>query len=332
MCSKKFIITIDTEEDNWGSFAAPSFTTENIQRIPYLQMIFDNFNVKPTYLVTYPITTDQRSVSILKNILDAGKCEIGAHCHPWNTPPFEEEKNARNSMLSNLPSDLQLKKLTALHETISNNFGIEPISFRAGRFGFDTEVAKNILKLGYKIDTSVTPFVDWSSYHGPNFSEYGWQPFRFPKDNISTKNINHQLLEVPATIDFIPCDIKVVKLFYKILSRKTNNSLKLKRFFSRIKLLQKIWLSPEMDTSTMEINLIKNLLMKGCKIFNMVFHSTSLLFGLSPFVRDRNDERKFFDNIKKVSLFFKDKEIASIKLSDVLEIHEPSDPNYQWRF
>src|SRR3989344_4183211 len=123
------IITIDAEEDNWGSFSPTSYTLENIYKIPELQALFDKFNVKPAYLLTYPVATDKKAISIFKKILEHDKCEIGAHCHPWNTPPFEEETSARNSMMCNLSADLQYRKLQNLHETIKNNFGIEPVSF-----------------------------------------------------------------------------------------------------------------------------------------------------------------------------------------------------------
>lgn len=319
---KKLIITIDTEEDNWGCYDNDFFTTENIQRVPYLQEILDELGFKPTYLVTYPIANDEKSVSILKKILDEGRCEIGAHCHPWNTPPFEEEKNSKNSMLCNLPSRLQFEKIMTLHNTIRNNFGIEAVGFRAGRYGFDKRVAKNLYRLGYRIDTSVTPFVDWSKNYGPDFSSKGWKPFRFSVDDISPRGSNSELLEVPATIDYIPRNISIAKVIYRILEGKSSNLLKWKLFLTRLKLMRKIWLSPEVSTVNMQVNLLKNLIIEGGEIFNMVFHSTSLLFGLSPFNKNKIDEKRFLENIRKVIKSFRDRGVASIKLSDILEMYD----------
>lgn len=48
----KLAITIDTEEDNWGSYNTTQYTTKNIERISKLQEVFDQFNVVPTYLVS----------------------------------------------------------------------------------------------------------------------------------------------------------------------------------------------------------------------------------------------------------------------------------------
>ena len=57
----KLVVTIDTEEDNWGSLRLTHYSFDNIARIPALQEMFDRFNVKPTYLMTYPVATDENT-------------------------------------------------------------------------------------------------------------------------------------------------------------------------------------------------------------------------------------------------------------------------------
>ena len=116
-----FIISIDTEEDNWDNFDEKP-TQKNIQRIPKLQKLFNRYQIKPTYLVTYPVACDPKSVSILKPILESSQCEIGTHLHPWNTPPMEERLNRKNTMLNNLGAELQFKKLQCLHDKIEQIF------------------------------------------------------------------------------------------------------------------------------------------------------------------------------------------------------------------
>ena len=129
-------ITIDVEEDNWSNYGTAPVLT-NIPRLLELQRLFDRYAVKPTYLITYPVASDKNSVSMLRKIMEDGRCEIGAHLHPWYTPPFDEEKTVRNTMLFNLPKELQYKKIESLHEKILENFNMEPVTFRSGRWGFD---------------------------------------------------------------------------------------------------------------------------------------------------------------------------------------------------
>src|ERR671922_839019 len=98
----RLFITIDTEEDEWGEYQSSGHHVENVKQLSRLQEIFDHYGAVPTYLVTYPVVKNGHARELLGNILSRNRCEIGTHCHPWNTPPFEEELNKRNSMLCNL--------------------------------------------------------------------------------------------------------------------------------------------------------------------------------------------------------------------------------------
>ena len=66
---KKLVVTIDTEEDSWNPYSAEENTVKNVERIIPLQKLFDEYGVTPTYMVTYPVATNPRSVAILKRIL-----------------------------------------------------------------------------------------------------------------------------------------------------------------------------------------------------------------------------------------------------------------------
>ena len=164
-------MSVDTEEDNWDNIYEDP-TTKNINELPKLQKVLETYDVVPTYLISYPVATDLESINTLKTIFEKGKCEIGSHLHPWNTPPFEERLTPQNTMLNNIPYELQFKKLQNLHEAIIHNYNFEPKSFRAGRYGLDTNLVKNLIRLGYKVDSSITPFLDWSSLYGPDFSNH----------------------------------------------------------------------------------------------------------------------------------------------------------------
>ena len=49
----KFIITIDTEEDNWDKYSRTDNPVENLKKIIPLQKIFDRYGVRPTYIGLY---------------------------------------------------------------------------------------------------------------------------------------------------------------------------------------------------------------------------------------------------------------------------------------
>jgi len=313
----KLVVTIDTEEDNWGSFSLTRYTFENIARIPGLQEMFDSFNVTPTYLLTYPVATDEKAVSILKAISDADKCEIGAHCHPWNTPPFEEEKNARNSMLCNLPADLQYAKLKYLQETIREHFGVDPISFRSGRFGYNTTVARNLHRLGYKIDTSITPYTNWTRSHGTDFTRLSPRPFRFARDNAFEECAGGDLIEVPVTVGFLQRDFSRSNYIFEAVTRSPINKLRLTGLLCRLRLVNKVWLSPEVSASRTMIRLAQTMSRNGYPILNLVFHSPGLKAGLTPFTRTEAEEKRFLQRLQEFLVFGRDAGFEPIRLSEV---------------
>ena len=313
----KLIITIDVEEDNWANYDKYNYSVKNIEKIPDLQCLFDKYDVIPTYLVNYPVAINIKAINIFKEILKYNKCEIGTHCHPWNTPPFDGPNGNSNSMLCNLPEDVQYNKLKYLHEVIVDNFCISPISFRSGRWGFNHTVAKNIYKLGYRYDTSITPFTNWKPEGGPDNSKIDSNIY-FIYPNTENDG-NNYLLEVPATIGLIGLLSENKYFLNKIYNINIDYMLKRFKIYTIMRLLgiyEKMWLSPENSTLEEMIRLTE--LIRGKRYFlNMFFHSGSLMAGNTPFVPDTKSQKNFFKKIDLYLNYIKNIGIESIRLSDV---------------
>lgn len=313
-------MTIDVEEDNWGTYDRNRYTVKNIGGIPRLQEIFDGNGVKPTYLLNYPIANDQGSVDIFRDILKDGRCEIGTHIHSWNTPPFDSELDKNNSMLCKLPVQLQYEKLKNVHELIRGNFGVSPVSFRSGRWGFDLDVAENIYKLGYRYDTSVTPFTDWTRIGGPDFRMRGLGPGLLlggPSDGNGYRS-GVDLLEVPATIGFTGILSNFPEACKRISSIQNENytkKLKINYILRKMNIYEKIWLSPESSTLEEMTRLTESLAGKT-PFLNMFFHSGSLLAGNTPFVRDAKSQDMFYGKIDRYLAYVRRKNIDSITLAE----------------
>lgn len=295
----KVFITIDTEEDNWGEYRTDG-SVDNIACLPILQDLFNKYGAIPTYLINYPVATNPTSIKVLSSFLEKGQCEIGTHCHPWNTPPYTESLNAQNSMMCNLLYELLSEKMNILHEAIKSNFGIAPVSFRAGRWGFNEDVARCLVDLNYKVDTSMSPFVDWAPYHGPNFRNSSTHPFNFSPENIREPMQNGKLLEIPPTIGFYQSNFKLCDSIQYGLKKPFISKLRLLGILDRLRLLNFHWLSPELSSGDEMVRLMKRFVKSGHKFLNMSFHSTSILPGKSPFVRNEEDLIKFLDKIETV--------------------------------
>lgn len=316
----KCIISVDVEEDDWGCFSAQGHALSNIESIARFQKVCDDFAFRPTYLITYPVATDPRSIALIGEIAESGRCEIGMHCHPWNTPPYEEDLNEGNSMLCSLPEALQYRKLSALHSVISDNFGISPTSFRAGRFGYGPSVARIIGELGYTVDSSITPFTSWEAHTGPDFRQVGPEPYRFSADDIFRRSNEGALLEVPVSIGFLQNNFELSNTLYQMISKKWLSPYRFTGILSKLHLLNKLWLSPELFDGAQMIKLAERFRAKEFRVVNMFFHSTSLKAGLSPFTQSKEDEDQFIRRITHFLEFCRSTDIQSITLSETRSI------------
>lgn len=312
-----FTISIDTEEDNWDNYQdKPS--VNNIDRIPYIQKIFDKYNLKPTYLISYAVASNDISASIVKRISDSRRCEIGTHLHPWNTPPFEEKLNEKNRMLSNINKNLQYKKLRNLHKEIKNKIGIDPISFRAGRYGINNEMVSNLYKLNYKIESSITPFLDWSYYYGPDFSEFTeLNPYRFKKNNIYKKDDHGEMIEAPISAGFLQSNFEFANKVFRLLKNKPIRYFKLIGLLSKLRLLNRVRLTPEGYSLNEMIKLINTMKKNKLYYFNLSFHSNTLLPGITPFVTNEYELKVFLYKIEMIIKYMIENKILPITLSEV---------------
>ncbi len=323
--TSRFFITIDTEEDEWGEYRASDHSVENIRQISQLQALFDCYGAIPTYLVTYPVIKNAHARALLLEILSRNRCEIGTHCHPWNTPPFGEELNERNSMLCNLPYSVVVRKIETLHGEITESLGVTPRCFRAGRWGFGPHVAEAIHNLGYQVDTSVTPFVDWGIYKGPDYRDAPQQIYRFNPDAMLAVRSAGALLQVPVTIGFVQKDFERCRLVTQKLSGELAARLHLKGILDRARVLNFRWLSPELSNGRDMVALAKTILRRGCSHLSMSFHSTSLLPGKSPYVRTQKDLGAFLKDIEQVLRFAANERLVFSTLSELLE-ESPAGP------
>jgi hypothetical protein len=311
----KLVITIDTEEDQWGGYLPSGQTVENIKQIPVLQALFDEFHAIPTYLLTYPVATHPGSVALLRAIQDDGRCEIGTHCHPWNTPPFEGETGTKETMLCNLPEDLIYRKLECLHNTLTQNLGTAPTSFRAGRWGYGGTVAHALSKLGYRVDSSIYALTDWTRDHGPNFSDLHAGSYYFHPGTPFTPDTTGPILEVPATVGFLQKNEPLAAKTYVLLQRSH-----LLGVLDGLHLLNKVALSPELTDGPEMITLVKQAIERKLPIANLFFHSSSLRPGATPFIRSASDLSDFLNRIRRLLQFTREAGIESIRLSDATSV------------
>jgi len=294
-----FLITIDTEGDNLWSKPS-TITTKNAAYLYRFQELCEAHDFKPTYLTNYEMATSQTFIQFGKDILERKTGEIGMHLHGWNSPPLAsltKDDFKTQPYLIEYDKEVMREKIIYLTNLLEETFGIKMVSHRAGRWAFNEDYAEILHELGYKIDCSVTPFVNWknkkgdpSKAGGSNY-EYSPREAYFVDINDINSEGNSKLLEIPMTI--IPTQCKFNKFVSKrckdrSLSKKISNKL-----FPGV-----YWLRPNGKNLKELLYIVNEAINNNSKYVEFMLHSSELMPGGSPtFPTDRHIE-KLYDDLK----------------------------------
>jgi phosphopantetheinyl transferase (holo-ACP synthase) len=285
------VITIDVEPDcssNWAIFDPLRFDGVRIGVKERLQPLFNKYGIVPTYLINNIVLEDDQSVAIFKGL--AGDFELGTHLHPEFIEPDKTIFNyAGNNMEGDscfYPPDIEFEKIKNITELFKRQFGYQPVSFRAGRFAAKEDTFRSLAKLGYKVDTSVTPYLCWND--------------KTHKQAVDHSNacvypcwVNDKLLEVPVSI-------------YKTR-------------FKRI-----IWLRPTLLNYS-QLCKVFTVVVKSQKdrkdiILNMMFHNVEVMPMSSPYTKTEADCRKYLEKLERFFVFSKRHNLISLNLSSLYDL------------
>ncbi len=295
----RLMVIVDTEEEfDWAKpLARANTSVTSIRDQDPAQEIFARHGLVPTYVVDHPVAASDSGAEVLGGYLRAGACQIGAHLHPWVSPPHEEEVSAYNSYAGNLPEALEREKLTRLTRTIAENLGVEPRVFRAGRWGAGPATGRILEDLGYLVDTSVVPHTDFGADGGPCYYGFGHRPYWFGRER--------RLLEIPQTAGFAGLLAGCGPTLFPALISPLGTALRAPGVAARLRLVERIRLTPEgMDLAAL-CRLTRSLLAQGCQIFTLTYHSPTLKPGSTPYVRDRGDLGAFLETLDRYLAFFR---------------------------
>jgi len=293
------VVSIDTEEDNWNRNRR-NVTVENIGELRRLAVVFDRLGVRPTYFTAYQVAMDPRAADVVRDVCDGGRGEIAAHLHPWNTPPLKETYVPRHSMLKNLPRELQLAKIQRLTETLEGAFDLTPRAFRAGRYGFGSDTVRALLRCGYRVDSSVTPFLNLQAFDGgPNFVGAPIVPYRLaPDSDVRQPAADGALLEIPLSHGFNRSPFSLWGPVRRLLEGAPFRWFHLAGVAHRTGLLKRIGLSPELASVDEMLTVSRRLLQEGVPYLHVSWHSPTLKPGLSPYTATAADVERLYASVE----------------------------------
>ncbi|MGA7576843.1 MAG: hypothetical protein ACLQUW_04280 [Desulfobaccales bacterium] len=265
----KLVISIDVEEEGLFSGHYPrSPGVTNVAALKRLEFIPREFGLPLSLLVTHRVVQDPAACEILARWRDVHRAEIGAHLHPWSTPPFQEMSLREPVPPEQLPTPILREKFANLVAEVWRSLGVKPTSFRAGRFEVGPKALGLLPEFGFKVDSSVAPL---TLKGGDDYFLAPADPFHLTQ----TATGKPPLLEAPLTL------VPLISLLPRALARLAPRlSLSAgRRLLSCFQYLgaagiQPAWFS--LPSMRLAAALHRS---RGGRVLTMFFHSTELLPG-----------------------------------------------------
>jgi len=309
----KLVVTIDVEEEGLfsGNYHSHHVPVGNLANLDLLDPVFTDLGIRPTLLVTYQAVRHPMHRERLQSLKDKWDGEIGAHLHTWNTPPFEPSSYAEPVPSEKMPRKLLKAKLSTLLDAI-NKMGVDPVSFRMGRFNMGPRMFSVLEDTGIQIDSSIAPMRIY--YGGPAHLSAPTDPY-FPDPKNPLSKGNSRILEAPVTIlPLIP---------------------KLGTFLEHLEtdpILPRPWISwfskylGSLPAQPMLLGLrrlklaVKMHRLRGGNTLTIFFHSSELFPGGCPQHRTSGDVERFLHKLKKyLSWLVMDRKAESVPLCDLYQ-------------
>lgn len=289
-------VVVDTEEEfDWSApFDRTATGVGHMRRIGAFQLICERWGVRPVYAIDYPIASQDPGIAALRPLIEDGRAFVGAHLHPWVSPPHDEDVTMRNSFPGNLPRALERAKIEVLLACIEEMLGVRPTMYKAGRYGVGPNTYAILEELGFVVDLSPSPPFDYRAESGPDFSRRSLAPeWVGPRRTV---------LSIPGTgalIGRLPN-----RPLYRFVASPPVAHLRLGGFLSRLGMVERVRLSPEGYSCLEMERLVRWLYSRGQRLFVLSLHSPSVEPGHTPYVRTEQELAAFLATLDGFLRFF----------------------------
>ncbi len=266
------------------------------------------YGAKPTYLLSPEVLRDPASVEVLAS-LDG--CELGTHLHGEMADPGAFVPDVTREVQRDYPPEVERAKVASLTASFRAAFGRAPVSFRAGRFGLGAHTVPILADLGYEVESSVTPGVDWNAVsRGLTFVGAPAQPYHPDPAAPATPGAS-SLLEVPVTT--VARAAARLPLFGRFVEPR--------------------WLrptrTPGKDLVSIARCAIRRALSEGEQtgrgarrpappvVLNAMFHNVEVIAGASPYAASDRAARRILDRLGVLLAWARSEGIACVGLGDL---------------
>jgi len=298
----RVLMGVDTEaDDQWSPAGRERLTLGNVAELPRLQALCDRYGLRPTYLVTYEVAADRESRNVLATLAKEGRCEIGSHHHPWTTPPTVDD----HLFPLNLDPHRFREQLDSLTEAVTEITGEAPVSYRSGRNGFAGWHVELLESQGYLVDSSVDPFFNERTKGGPSFGGAPLTPYFVSREDPVCSG-ESQLLEIPVSSAL---NRRLPPSWERAYADFTP-AYTFRRTLRLLGVVRPVWLRPSYSTEEDMLWLADHLLRNEAPVANIIFHSSELIAGGSPYNRTGEEVERFYRHLETLLRFLTERGAA----------------------
>jgi hypothetical protein len=309
----KLVISIDVEEEGLfsGKYARTPPGVSNVAQLKRLEFIPREFGLPLTLLVTYPVARDPVAVEALKYWRERWGAEIGAHLHPWNTPPFPDLPEPEPVQSEKIPLPVLRAKVANLVAAIQDAFGVPPRSFRMGRFDWGPQIMSLLPEMGFQVDSSLVPLTQ--KIGGP-------QPFLAPNDPFRLEvpdAAGATLVEAPLTM--VPVLPSMPRLIYRLSAALPGEmGERLRSWFPYVLAagIHPVWFP--LPSMRLAARLHRS---RGGRVLTMFFHSSEIAPGCSPQFPTEDAVQRLVQKIRAFLTWLKATgPVEGVTLSELVEL------------
>jgi hypothetical protein len=294
-----FMVTIDTEEEwDWSSgWPTERLAVTNTRSLPRFQRLCDQYGIAATYFTNLAVLENAESRQTLLDVAAGRQVEIGMHIHPWNTPPVTTDRipTNRSTFIHNLASDSIRAKLASVYNAFLR-LGMNPTSFRGGRYSSGAPVHEFLQERGFIAECSVLPYTTWPEEGAPDYRHRDLTPVRIPP----SRSGQTPLWELPLTLAYSRSEFGFWRRCFEVVERSLLGKLRLIGLAERLGLVRKVWLNFEIGDPYDWTPFLIMLQRLGVPCICFTVHSSSLAAGPGPYTKTKEDEARIFRQIEQV--------------------------------
>lgn len=248
------------------------------------------------------MANDRGFVEFGRDLIARGDGEIGMHLHAWNSPPIHpltSNDSWYQPFLIEYPRDEVRRKIELHTHFLEDVFRVKMLSHRSGRWTLNAFYADVLRDLGFKVDCSVTPHVDWRSTKGDPNGAGGADYRGFPEHHywMSERNI-----ALPGTSSLLEIPMTIINRAPALLARAVQACENISDLPNRARryIWPLDWLRPNGSNLTSMLRILDIAISQNRPYVEFMMHSSELMPGGSPYFPSVESVEKLYRDLNEL--------------------------------